>query len=181
MRPPTGVSALQGHVPEAPTFTQALLRHLVPLPHSALLPHSSIPPTSSSHSPYFSLLATSRAVSPAAFTAQGTKSKLQPYHSFQRPPKPPSQLHTCGEGGFAFQEQLEAVGLVVECTIVQGCISILGHPAQGSPVQGQQWGSQGLRAHKHLVHSSHNVEGQGTLGALGDAPILDDEVHQGKG
>lgn len=73
MGQPTGVSALEGHVPEAPTFTQALLRHLVPLPHSALLPHSSIPPTSSSHSLYFSLLATSRAVSPAAFTAQGTK------------------------------------------------------------------------------------------------------------
>lgn len=72
-----------------PAFMPALLRHLVPSLQSELLPHSSTPPTSSSHSLYFNLLATSRAVSPAAFTAQGTKGGQIQVAALPLPPKKP--------------------------------------------------------------------------------------------
>lgn len=133
---------------------QPSLGALVPSPHPEHLPHPSIPPTSSSHSVCFSLLATSNAVSPAAFTARGTTKGPDPGYSLTgEPPNPPlpppwSQPHTRGEGGFALQEQLEAVGLVVERAVVQSRVPILRHPVQRPPAQGHQQEIQGSRARK---------------------------------
>ena len=72
----------------------------------------------------------------------------QPAHSL--PQTPISHPHTRPKGGFALQQQLDAVGLVVERPVVQRRVPILRHPVQRPPAQSQEqlstsWGT--LRCH----------------------------------
>lgn len=72
-----------------------------------------------------------------------------PLRSHRRAPKPlVSQPHTCGNGSFALQEQLEAVGLVVERAVVQSRVPVLRHPVQRPPAWDHRQ-VQGSRAQKH--------------------------------